>query len=28
VDLNQGDLDSQEHAAVHTASPVKAFGGY
>lgn len=27
-DLNHGDLDSQEHPAVHTASPVKAFAGY
>lgn len=28
IDLNQGDLDSQEHPAVNTTSPVKAFGGY
>lgn len=27
-DLNHGDLESQEHPAVHTASPVKAFKGY
>lgn len=27
-DLNNGDLRSQEHPGVHTASPVKAFGGY
>lgn len=27
-DLNKGDLDSQEHPAVQTASPVKPFAGY
>jgi hypothetical protein len=27
-DLNNGDLRSQEHPAVNTASPVKAFAGY
>lgn len=27
-DLNHGDLESQEHPAVNTASPVKAFKGY
>ena len=27
-DLNAGDLDSEEHPAVHTISPVKAFKGY
>jgi hypothetical protein len=27
-DLNHGDLDSEEHPAVNTASPVKAFRGY
>ena len=27
-DLNHGDLRSQEHPAVQTASPVKAFAGY
>lgn len=27
-DLNHGDLDSEEHPAVNTASPVKAFKGY
>jgi len=27
-DLNQGDLDSEEHPAVNTTSPVKAFKGY
>lgn len=27
-DLNQGDLDSEEHPAVNTASPVQAFKGY
>jgi hypothetical protein len=27
-DLNHGDLDSEEHPAVHTISPVKAFKGY
>ena len=27
-DLNAGDLDSEEHPAVHTVSPVKAFAGY
>lgn len=28
IDLNHGDLESQEHPAVHTVSPVKAFRGY
>lgn len=28
VDLNHGDLRSQEHPAVHRASPIKAFAGY
>jgi hypothetical protein len=28
IDLNHGDLESQEHPAVYTASPVKAFKGY
>jgi hypothetical protein len=28
IDLNQGDLESQEHPAVNTSSPVKAFKGY
>jgi hypothetical protein len=27
-DLNHGDLASQEHPAVNTSSPVKAFKGY
>lgn len=27
-DLNNGDLRSQEHPAVHVTSPVKAFAGY
>ena len=27
-DMNQGDLDSEEHPAVNRASPIKAFGGY
>jgi len=27
-DLNHGDLESQEHPAVHTVSPVKPFKGY
>ncbi len=27
-DLNKGDLDSEEHPAVYTTSPVKAFKGY
>ena len=27
-DLNHGDLDSEEHPAVHTISPVTAFKGY
>ena len=27
-DLNNGDLHSQEHPAVNTSSPVKAFAGY
>lgn len=28
VDVNHGDLRSQEHPAVHVTSPVKAFAGY
>lgn len=28
IDLNHGDLESQEHPAVHKASPVKPFKGY
>ena len=28
IDLNHGDLESQEHPAVNTKSPVKAFRGY
>jgi hypothetical protein len=28
TDLNHGDLESQEHPAVHATSPVKAFKGY
>ena len=27
-DMNHGDLRSQEHPAVHTSSPIKAFAGY
>jgi hypothetical protein len=27
-DLNNGDLESKEHPAVHTKSPVQAFKGY
>jgi hypothetical protein len=27
-DLNQGDLESQEHPAVNTTSPIEAFKGY
>lgn len=27
-DLNHGDMDSEEHPAVNTASPIKAFKGY
>ena len=27
-DLNKGDLKSQEHPAVNTASPLKPFNGY
>ncbi len=27
-DLNQGDLDSEEHPAVNTTSPMQAFKGY
>lgn len=27
-DLNHGDLDSEEHPAVNTTSPVTAFAGY
>jgi hypothetical protein len=27
-DINRGDLDSEEHPAVNTASPIKAFKGY
>jgi hypothetical protein len=26
-DINKGDLDSEEHPAVHVTSPVKAFKG-
>jgi hypothetical protein len=28
TDLNKGDMDSEEHPAVHSQSPIKAFGGY
>ena len=28
IDLNHGDLDSEEHPAVNTASPIQAFKGY
>ena len=28
IDLNHGDLESQEHTAVYTTSPVKGFKGY
>lgn len=28
IDLNHGDLESQEHPAVHTKSPVQGFKGY
>ena len=28
IDLNHGDLESREHPAVYTASPIKAFKGY
>lgn len=28
VDLNKGDLDSEEHPAVNTTSPIQAFKGY
>lgn len=28
IDLNHGDLESQEHPAVHTLSPIKPFKGY
>ena len=28
VDINHGDLRSQEHPAVHRDSPVRAFAGY
>ena len=28
TDLNAGDLDSEEHPAVQTTSPIKAFKGY
>jgi hypothetical protein len=28
IDLNHGDLESEEHPAVNAASPVKAFKGY
>lgn len=28
TDLNNGDMDSEEHPAVHTASPLKPFRGY
>jgi hypothetical protein len=27
-DLNKGDLDSEEHPAVNTTSPIEAFKGY
>lgn len=27
-DLNNGDLDSEEHPAVNTASPIQGFKGY
>ena len=27
-DLNDGDLDSEEHPAVYTVSPIKPFKGY
>ncbi len=27
-DLNSGDLDSEEHPAVHTQSPIQGFKGY
>ena len=27
-DLNKGDLDSEEHPAINTTSPVQAFKGY
>ena len=27
-DLNRGDLNSEEHPAVNTTSPMQAFGGY
>ncbi len=27
-DLNHGDMDSEEHPAVHTVSPIKPFKGY
>lgn len=28
IDLNHGDLKSEEHPAVHTVSPIKGFKGY
>ena len=28
IDLNHGDMDSEEHPAVHIASPIQAFKGY
>ena len=28
IDLNHGDLESQEHPAVHILSPIKPFKGY
>jgi hypothetical protein len=28
TDLNKGDMDSEEHPAVQSQSPIKAFGGY
>lgn len=28
IDLNHGDLDSEEHPAVNTTSPMQAFKGY
>lgn len=27
-DMNRGDLDSEEHPAVNTISPIQAFKGY
>jgi hypothetical protein len=28
TDLNHGDMDSEEHPAVNTTSPIEAFKGY